>query len=153
MGTNRNVNRGDLGSALCFRSFSSSSEGGKKFSGFQWNYFSSLPEGPLRSRAEGFLASVNWNALKEYAADKRNGINCSLRPDIGLGGNHMVRIIEFTDGIQWAARLRLPALAESSSLSNLKTRDCEFHTISLLRHGIQGPIDGNDVIIAVRVRD
>ena len=107
----------------------------KEFSGYQWTYFSSLKQGPIRSRAELFLASVNWLALQEYASSKRNGINCSFLPDTGLGYNHMVRIIEFMDGGRWVARLRLPPLAKSSSSKHaLETIGiCEFNTISLLR--------------------
>lgn len=117
-------------------------ESGKIFSGYRWTYFSSLQQGPLRSRAESFLASVDWLALREYAAAKRKGIDCSLLPDIGLGYNHMVRIIEFIDGVRWVARLQLPGLAGShSSESILKTKsDCEFHTISLLRQRTNLPI-------------
>ncbi|KAL7928818.1 hypothetical protein V8C35DRAFT_325628 [Trichoderma chlorosporum] len=54
-------------------------------------YFSTLQQGPLRSRAESFLASVDWLALREYTAAKRNGINCSLLSDvpiINLAGCH-----------------------------------------------------------------
>lgn len=114
----------------------------KTFSGYQWTYFSSLQRGPLRSRAESFLASVDWVALREYAAAVRKGIDCSLLPDIGLGYNHMVRIVEFTDGVRWVARLRLPSLAGCYSAEGaLKTKiDCEFHTISLLRQRTNLPI-------------
>lgn len=114
----------------------------KTFSGYQWNYFPSLKQGPLRSRAESFLASVDWLALREYAAAKRKGIDCSILPDIGLGYNHMVRIIEFTDGIRWVARLRLPGLSESrSSEDTLSTqRDYEFFTMSVIRQRTNLPI-------------
>ncbi|KAI0968471.1 hypothetical protein F4678DRAFT_464538 [Xylaria arbuscula] len=43
---------------------------GKIFSSYQWSYFSSYQQGPLRSRAESFLELVDWVALKEYAATK-----------------------------------------------------------------------------------
>lgn len=49
---------------------------------------------------DSFLASVNWTALLEYAAKKRKGVSCKLLPDIGLGYNHMVRIVQFSDGNQ-----------------------------------------------------
>ncbi|PQE06257.1 aminoglycoside phosphotransferase protein [Rutstroemia sp. NJR-2017a BBW] len=114
----------------------------KAFSGHQWTYFSSLAEGPLRSRAELFLASVNWHYLREYAIRKRNGINCILLPDIGLGYNHMVRIIEFADDARWVARLRMPPLAKSGSHDEaLKTRmKCEINVISLVRQKIDIPV-------------
>ncbi|KAK4225785.1 hypothetical protein QBC38DRAFT_537588 [Podospora fimiseda] len=50
-------------------------------------------------------------ALRKYAAAKRNGIDCFILADIGLGYNHMVRIMEFTDRVRWVARLRLPSLS------------------------------------------
>ena len=71
------------------------------FSGYRWTYFASLGDGPLRSRAQKFLNTTNWDSLIEYAAAKRNGIKCSLLPEIGLGYNHMVRILKFTDKVQW----------------------------------------------------
>ncbi|KAM5356861.1 hypothetical protein ACJ41O_003507 [Fusarium nematophilum] len=114
----------------------------KEFSGYQWTYFHSLKDGPIRSRAELFLESVNWPGLQEYAASKRNGINCKLLPDIGLGYNHMVRIIEFMDGRRWVARLKLPPLAKSdaSEYALETTGICEFNTISLVRQKTSIPI-------------
>lgn len=57
---------------------------------------------------------MNWLALLDHVAKKRNGINCMLLPDIDLGYNHMVRIIEFTDATRWVAR---PPFSWSSSNS------------------------------------
>lgn len=62
-------------------------ESSNRFSGYQWTYFSSLPQGPARSRAELFLTSANWLSLLERAAKERDGINCIVLPDIGLGHN------------------------------------------------------------------
>lgn len=78
---------------------------------------------------------MNWPALLDYAAEKRNGINCVLLPDIGLGVNHMVRILEFADEIRWVARLRMPPLAESTSGEvALNTKiNREFNAISLVQ--------------------
>jgi aminoglycoside phosphotransferase (APT) family kinase protein len=85
---------------------------------------------------------MNWPALLDYAAKKRNGINCMLLPDIGLGYNHMVRIIEFADGTRWVARLRMPPLAKSGSDEDaLKTiMNCEFNAISLVRRKTRIPV-------------
>lgn len=112
------------------------------FSGYQWNYYSSLEDGPLRSRADSFLASVDWAALLEYAAEKRDGVNCMLLPNIGLGYNHMVRIIQFSDGNQWVARLRLPPLAESDASKDAlePTGIREYSTICFLRQITRIPI-------------
>lgn len=85
---------------------------------------------------------MNWNALLEYAAKKRNGVSCKLLPDIGLGYNHMVRIVQFSDGNQWVARLRLPSLAEGDSREDvLETTEIrEFTTICLVRQRTHIPI-------------
>ncbi|VUC23493.1 unnamed protein product [Clonostachys rosea] len=106
----------------------------KSFSGYRWTYFSSLNDGPIRSRAESFLAAVNWPRLLEYASEQRNGASASILPAIGLGGNNMVRIIEFHDGVRWVARLRLPSLLDAvSSEGSLDAKSSrEFNTISLL---------------------
>ncbi|EHK45975.1 uncharacterized protein TrAtP1_013053 [Trichoderma atroviride] len=118
------------------------SENAEEFSGYQWTYYSSLEHGPLRSRADSFLASVSWAALLEYAAEKRNGVSCILFPDIGLGYNHMVRIIQFSDGKQWVARLRLPPLADGDSCEDaLETSGIrEFSTICLVRQSTHIPV-------------
>lgn len=120
----------------------SDKENGNSFAGYQWTYFSSLPKGPLRSRAEQFLESVNWPALLDYAAEKRNGIKGTLFPDVGLGYNHMVRIIEFEDETKWAARLRMPPLANSGSTEeSLKaSMKCELSAIYLVRQSTSIPV-------------
>ncbi|CAH0055826.1 unnamed protein product [Clonostachys solani] len=109
-------------------------ENAKSFSGYKWTYFSSLNAGPIRSRAESFLDAVKWPRLLEYASKQRNGANASILPAIGLGGNHMVRIIEFNDGVRWVARLQLPPLPDSGSFEgSLEAKSsCEFNTIRLL---------------------
>ncbi|KAI5867868.1 phosphotransferase enzyme family-domain-containing protein [Durotheca rogersii] len=103
------------------------------FSGYRWTYFFELPEGALRSRAESFLRSVNWPGLLEFAT--KDGISGTLLSDIGLGQNHMVRIIEFPDGTRWLARLELPPLpgSEHSEDVLVAKRSCEITTISFLR--------------------
>ncbi|PKY08131.1 hypothetical protein P168DRAFT_9365 [Aspergillus campestris IBT 28561] len=67
------------------------------FAGYRWSYFSSLSKEPLKARAQAFLQSINWDLLTQCASTKRNGLECRILPDIGLGYNHMVRIVEFSD--------------------------------------------------------
>jgi hypothetical protein len=112
------------------------------FSGYRWTYFRSLGEGSVRSRAETFLTSVDWAALQEIAASTKNGIDCRLLPDIGLGYNHMVRIIQFSDGGRWVARLKLPSLAKHDASGHvLDAREiCEFNTMSILHQKTSIPI-------------
>ncbi|KAF4417969.1 protein kinase-like (PK-like) protein [Fusarium austroafricanum] len=119
-------------------------ENGEKFSNYKWQYFSSLTEGPIRSRAKLFLKSINWPGLEEFATTKRNGIKCTILPDIGLGYNHMVRIIEFEDGDRWVARLKLPSLLKPDTSEPEQALDArmsyEFNTISFLREKTSIPI-------------
>ncbi|KAF2839699.1 hypothetical protein M501DRAFT_1030903 [Patellaria atrata CBS 101060] len=114
----------------------------KAFSGYQWTYFSSLQEDPIRLRSESFIAFVNWPALLERASKKRKGTSCILLPDIGIGYNHMVRIVQFIDGARWVARLRLPPLARADSYKDVleTVEKIEFNTISLLRQRSSVPI-------------
>jgi hypothetical protein len=43
----------------------------------------------------------------------RGGKGCIILPHIGLGFNHVVRIIEFDDNVQWIARLRMQSLSRN----------------------------------------
>src|SRR5690606_376807 len=62
-------------------------------------------------------------------------------PDIGLGYNHMVRIIDFADGNRWVARLQMPPLSNTVSKTALETKTkCEFNTMSLLQERTSIPI-------------
>jgi hypothetical protein len=112
----------------------------KTFNGFQWSYFPNLSEGPLRSRAEAFIASVEWDALRGYAKATRNGVECVLLDSIGLGYNHMVRILKFTDQEQWIARLRMPSLDWTASQPTSSDMESECHTISLVESVTQVPV-------------
>lgn len=110
------------------------------YSGFQWNYFSSLSDGPIRARADSFLLSVDWQELLNYAATVRNGMKCILLSHIGLGHNHMVRVIRFMDDVQWAARLRLPSLKDGTFSDIAKSMECEASTIALVRQNTGVPV-------------
>ncbi|KAF5017914.1 hypothetical protein F66182_10130 [Fusarium sp. NRRL 66182] len=117
---------------------------GEMFSDYKWQYFSSLTEGPIRSRAELFLRSIDWPGLERFATTKRSGIKCKILPDIGLGYNHMVRILEFEDGDRWVGRLKLPSLSTPEKSEPEQTLDTkmtyEFNTISFLRKKTSIPI-------------
>ncbi|CZT13631.1 uncharacterized protein RCO7_10853 [Rhynchosporium graminicola] len=112
------------------------------FSGYQWTYFTSLAPGSFRTRAELFLTAVDWPSLLKYVAEKRCGIDCMLLPDIGLGYNHMVRILEFADNVRWVARLRMPPLGKSEyDQSALKiAMGCEINASSLVQRKTSIPI-------------
>lgn len=113
-----------------------SSEKSDSFNGYRWTYFSSLKnDHPLRLRAQNFHNSIDWDALLRWTATLRPGTRCKLLPDVGLGHNHMVRVIEFDDRIQWLARLRMSPLFkyESKSVPGWRVMQCEYSTIQLIR--------------------
>ena len=113
----------------------------KLYSGFQWNYFSQLSDGPIRARAESFILSVDWQALLDCAANVRDGMKCALLSHIGLGYNHMVRIIRFKDEIQWVARLRLPSLEDEGTTPYIaKSMGCEASTMTVVRRNTKVPV-------------
>lgn len=116
----------------------------KPFSGCQRTSLSSLKEGPIRSRAETFLDTVDWLELLDEAVRMRGGIPCALYECKAFGTHHLSRIIEFDDGVRWVARLQLPPLPGSDeteeSLENMMRS--EFFTICLAQKKsvIQFPI-------------
>jgi len=77
-----------------------------------------------------FLSLVDWDQLRIYASSKKIGVDCVLLPNIGLGYNHIVRVLEFVDGTRWIARLRMPSL--DSSTSDRASITTEFTTTSLV---------------------
>lgn len=115
------------------------------FSGYRWTYHSSQQEGPRRARTDQFLETVDWHSLQQYAAKKHDGVACKVLPEIGLGGVHVVRIIEFDNGIRWIARLRLPPFDSSDGVGNSPTmmelrEQSEYTTMSLVRKMTNIPI-------------
>ncbi|PYI07915.1 hypothetical protein BO78DRAFT_340353 [Aspergillus sclerotiicarbonarius CBS 121057] len=78
-----------------------------RFSGYRWTPVSKI-KGTLGPRVEKFLEITNWDALTRRASKERNGMECKLLPDIGAGWNHLIRILEFVDQVQWVARLQMP---------------------------------------------
>ena len=77
-----------------------------------------------------FLSIVDWDQLRIYASGKKDGVDCILLPNIGLGYNHIVRVLEFVDGTRWIARLRMPSL--DNSTSDRASITMEFTTTSLV---------------------
>lgn len=68
-------------------------------------------------------------------------MECTLLSHVGLGHNHMVRIIRFVDGVQLAARLRLPSLKDDGTFSDIaKSMECEASTIALVRQNTRVPV-------------
>ena len=78
-----------------------------KFTYYKWSGLDDVPEGTEgHGRVKTFIESIDWDALCQYASKLRNGESCTVDPDIDMGGVHMIRIITFSDGTRWIARLR-----------------------------------------------
>ncbi|KAF2489588.1 hypothetical protein BU16DRAFT_597006 [Lophium mytilinum] len=114
--------------------------------GFRWNVFSTIPEGmALRTRAEAALGDTNWDALLEYASKLRDGTECKLLTDIGMGANHMIRVIEFDDGKRWVARVHMPYSMYDGSIKMVwddakETFDNEVVILNLIRESSNIPV-------------
>ena len=81
-----------------------------KFQSFKWRGLSTyLAETPHGQRVQYLMNSINWEALCQYASKIHNNESCIINPQVGLGGRHIVRRIEFHGGTQWVARIRIAA--------------------------------------------
>ncbi|KAJ5544074.1 hypothetical protein N7494_005353 [Penicillium frequentans] len=101
-----------------------------------------MSDNTLRLRVQEFIGSTNWDALIEYASRVRGGKVCKLLADIGLGYNHVVRIIEFEDDVRWIARLRLPPVSKTQpgSKINQQIMRNEYNTILLVKQKTNIPV-------------
>lgn len=78
------------------------------FHGYRWSGLSTFPEGTLwHERATELHRRIDWEALCAYSSGAQHGERCSLDPQIGMGGRHMVRILNLEKGFRWIARLRM----------------------------------------------
>lgn len=113
-----------------------------RFTGYRWSYFASVSDDKLRLRVQKFIDSTNWDAVIEYASILWNGKICNLLPDIGLGYNHLVRIIEFQDDMRWIARLRMssPSTSQARSSVDKQIMVNEYNTILLVRQKTKIPV-------------
>ncbi|KAH7010899.1 uncharacterized protein B0I36DRAFT_268838 [Microdochium trichocladiopsis] len=105
-----------------------------------WEYFHHLPDGPLRTRACTFLESIRWDELIAFAA--AHGQTGSFLPLVGLGHNHMVRIIEAPDGARWLARLELPHVLGRQYCDDIlvNKRNAEVNVVRLLQDRTDIPV-------------
>jgi aminoglycoside phosphotransferase (APT) family kinase protein len=69
-------------------------------------------------------------------------LECGLLPEIGLGLNHMVRIIEFVDNVRWVARLRMPQLRQNGEGAEKAegVMDSEYRTMCIVEKESKIPV-------------
>ncbi|GIZ49901.1 hypothetical protein CKM354_001291800 [Cercospora kikuchii] len=94
------------------------------------------PEGHIQHiRVKDFVETINWNGLRDSVTAIR-AAPCQLSERYSRGHFNVVRKIEFADGVQWIARLRLPDSEETGRpelLGAQKTMEVEIATMEYLR--------------------
>ena len=78
------------------------------FTGFNWHGLLKFPEGTYyHQQGQPFFNSIDWDANCQYASELHNGEFCALDPQITMGCNQLIRILNFADGSRWIARPRI----------------------------------------------
>lgn len=101
-----------------------------------WQGANTFPEdNPLRERLTDHVKSVDWYALLRHAKGLR-GIPGELSQSYTAGLDNVVRRIDFADGVQWVARVRMPdmkGLTCRPLLSTRRTMEVEIATMAYLK--------------------
>ncbi|RAK94811.1 phosphotransferase family protein [Aspergillus ibericus CBS 121593] len=114
------------------------SQQSENFQGYRWTFYSEL-HGFSSKVADRVLKTAKWDALIQRATEKRSGMKCRLLPAIGMGYNHMIRILEFADRVQWVARLQMPDLYDGSAKAQGEM-ECEHMTFRLVQEKTKIPV-------------
>jgi hypothetical protein len=122
----------------------------KKFAGFKWP--ASPAYEPFRIRNQYFRDTmVNWASLCDIAQSLRQ-TDCHIEDRIGYGHSHMIRLIVFTDGVHWIARLPMPDINRNVedkflpkthdywSADNVLSMQSEIDTMSFISENSEIPI-------------
>ena len=83
------------------------------FGGYKWQDHS-YADGRY-PKVEPFLASIKWEALCLCASRSNGNEPCTLDTQIAMGGRNVVRILNFTNGARWMARIRLPPIDQEAN--------------------------------------
>ncbi|KAF7189214.1 Altered inheritance of mitochondria protein 9, mitochondrial [Pseudocercospora fuligena] len=95
------------------------------------------------TRVKDFIAKINWTALLAIACRARSGISCKLSEKYSRGQYNVVRKLEYEDGVDLVARLRLPDVEETENLELLgaeKTMEVEIATMAYLKKHTSIPV-------------
>lgn len=71
-------------------------------------------EDEYSERINQFIESINKEALVDFASSLRHNQPCTLSDKFSVGSFNLVRKIQFNDGVEWVARLRMPPMPDSS---------------------------------------
>ena len=75
-------------------------------------------EDEYSERIDQFIDSISKEALVDFASSLRDNRPCMLSEEFSVGNFNLVRKIQFNDGVEWIARLRMPPAPDSSSFGN-----------------------------------
>jgi hypothetical protein len=93
----------------------------------------------LYDRTTAFIGAIKWQALTSLATRMR-AVDCQLSEKYSVGHFNLVRRLQFTDGVSWIARLRLPDLPSMfGQREALNAEECmriEIATMKYLRYVI-----------------
>jgi aminoglycoside phosphotransferase (APT) family kinase protein len=82
------------------------------------------------------IETTNWDALREYASARNNGIKCKVHPKITNGVNHLVCLLEFENNARWVARIQM----RESTLRLATRRQNEVNVMKILRERTKVPV-------------
>jgi len=68
--------------------------------------------GEYSERIDRFNGKVNQKALLAYASGLRENRPCTISHEFSVGSFNLVRKIQFEDGVEWIARLRMPLMPD-----------------------------------------
>ena len=92
------------------------------------------------SRIHQFSKHINKEALVDFASSLRDHQPCTLSDKFSVGNFNLVLKIEFADGVEWVARLRMPPMPGSSSTlvdekkKVLREMESELATMEFVRY-------------------
>lgn len=111
------------------------------FSGYKWQSVENVGDS-WRPKMSKILEIVDWDLLQQYASTLREGRSCVILPSVQFGGRHLIRILDFEDGIKWVARLRQhenPVL-ESVYEESARSMESEHACMALVRERTNIPV-------------
>src|SRR5579862_913229 len=80
---------------------------------------------------------INWGNATSFCAARRH-VPCRIGPDFVVGSNHLIRIVEFEDGVKWVLKVPLPPLdiysVKTSPTPRLVALRSEVATMKFLKY-------------------
>lgn len=89
-------------------------------------------------RINQFIDKIDEGALVTFASGLRENRSCNISREFSVGSFHLVRKIQFDDGVEWIARLRMPPMPDEDGEidtreSTLLGMQSELATMEFLR--------------------